>query len=126
MPKKTVMVVDDDAPILQLIGDILKPEGYNIVKVQSGSEALEKLKENKPDLILLDIMMPGMDGWDVCEKIKKNKKIQDIPIIFVTAKTDPISRSMGSLASVEYITKPFDMDDLKKRVKSVLNQKNKK
>ena len=126
MPKKTIMVVDDDAPILELIGDILKPGGYNIVKAQSGSEALEKLKKNKPDLILLDLMMPSMDGWDVCEKIKNNKKTENIPIIFVTAKNDPISRSMGSLASVEYITKPFDMNDMKKKVKSILNQKNKK
>ena len=120
MSKKTIMIVDDEPIINKVIEDIFKPEGYNVIKATNGPEALEKLKKIQPDLILLDIMMPGMDGWDVCEKIKGNKKTENIPIVFLTAKTDPISRGMGSLASKDYITKPFDYKNLILRVKNII------
>ena len=120
MAKKTILVVDDEPPIVQVVGDLLKQQGYKVMEATSGKETLEILKKSKPDLILLDIMMPGMDGWDVVEKIKSNKNLEKIPIVFLTAKIDPISRSMGSLASTDYITKPFDNKDLIRRVKNII------
>ena len=126
MAKRTIIVVDDEPMIVKVVKDIFKEEGYKVITALSGQEALEKLDKTKVDLILLDIMMPGMDGWDTCAKIKDNKKTENIPIIFLTAKADPISRSMGGLASTDYITKPFGIKDLKDRVDSVIKSKNKK
>ena len=114
------MVVDDEPLIVKVVKDIFKEEGYKVITALSGQECLEKLKNSSVDLILLDIMMPGMDGWDTCAKIKSVKKTEKIPIVFLTAKTDPVSKSMGRLASADYITKPFDMKDLKKRIDSVI------
>ena len=123
--KKVVMLVDDNPDLLYSVQKGLESlsEGYKVVAVESGRKCLQLLKDIKPDLILLDIMMPGMDGWDTCAKIKDDKKTENIPIVFLTAKTDPISKSMGRLASADYITKPFEMKDLKKRIDSVINKK---
>lgn len=119
------MIVDDNPDLLYSVKKGLESISKNleVVTVDSGRKCLQSLKDITPDLILLDIMMPGMDGWDTCAKIKDNKKTENIPIVFLTAKTDPISKSMGKLASADYITKPFDMKDLKKRIDSVIRSK---
>ena len=116
--KKIVMLVDDNPDLLYSVKKGLESisKDVEVVTVESGRKCLQLLNKVKPDLILLDIMMPDMDGWDTCAKIKNNKKTENIPIVFLTAKTDPVSRSMGGLASADYITKPFDMKDLKKRI----------
>ena len=125
--KRVIMLVDDNLDLLYSVKKGLESlSKYEVVTVESGKKCLNLLKSMKPDLILLDIMMPSMDGWDVCAKIKSDKKTENIPIVFLTAKTDPISKSMGMLASADYITKPFDMKDLKKRIDSVIKFKNKK
>ena len=126
MVKKTIMVVDDEPMIVKVLQDVFKEEGYKVITALSGQECIEKLKKTSVDLILLDIMMPGMDGWDTCSKIKGDKKTEKIPIVFLTAKTDPVSMSMGGLASSDYITKPFEMKDLKKRVDSIIKSKSTK
>lgn len=125
MDKKVIMVVDDNQDLLYSIkkGFQTLSKNYVIITADSGKKCLQLLKEKNPDMILLDIMMPRMDGWDLCAKIKDNKKTQNIPIAFLTAKTDPISQSMGRLASMDYITKPFDIKDLKKRIDSILKSK---
>jgi len=119
---KVILLVDDNPDLLYSVKKGLESisKGFEIVTVEGGKECLQSLKKMKPDLILLDIMMPGMDGWDTCAKIKSNKKTENIPIVFLTAKIDPVSKSMGRLASADYITKPFDMKDLKKRIDSVI------
>lgn len=126
--KKVVMLVDDNPDLLYSVKKGLESlsNDYEVATVESGRKCLQSLKSIKPDLILLDIMMPGMDGWDTCAKIKSNKKTENIPIVFLTAKTDPVSKSMGELASADYITKPFDMKDLKKRIDSVIKSKSRK
>ena len=122
---KTVMFVDDEDDVRGSVKQLLTKWGYKPIVAKNGYDCLKKLKTENPDLILLDIMMPGMDGWDTCAKIKADKKTENIPIVFLTAKTDPISTSMGRIASFDYITKPFDINDLKKRIESALKKNNK-
>lgn len=119
---KVILLVDDNPDLLYSVKKGLESisKDFEVVAVESGHKCIQSLKKIKPDLILLDIMMPGMDGWDTCAKIKSNKKTENIPIVFLTAKTDPVSKSMGRLASADYITKPFDMRNLKKRIDSVI------
>lgn len=126
--KKIIMVVDDNSDVLYSVerGLMSLSKDYKVVTAESGKKCLQLLKTVKPDLILLDIMMPHMDGWDTCAQIKNRKKTENIPLVFLTAKTDPVSKSMGRLASADYITKPFDMNDLGKRIASIIKSKGKK
>ena len=123
--KKLILLVDDNSDLIYSVKTGLEAisKSYEVKGVESGRACLEFLKKSKPDLILLDIMMPGMDGWDVCAKIKSNKKTENIPIVFLTAKTDPISKGMGRLASADYIEKPIEIKDLKRRIDLVLSKK---
>jgi len=84
----TVLVVDDEQDLLDLIEYNLKKEGYKVLKAEDGLEALKIAKEHKPDLVLLDIMMPKMDGLEVCDKMRSDPELQHIPIIFLTARSD--------------------------------------
>lgn len=122
MPKK-VMVVDDEPDILFTVGQVLEAVGYEVIKAKDGQECFSKLDSlpEKPDLVLLDIMMPEISGWDVAAKIKEKPEWKEIPIVFLTAKGDIMSVGMGNLASVDYIVKPFDIEDLKQRVEKILN-----
>ena len=117
---KKIMVVDDEPDILFTVGQMLEMSGYDVVKASNGNECFNELEKAIPDLVLLDIMMPEINGWDVAAKIKENPKWTDIPIIFLTAKGDTMSIGMGSLASEDYIVKPFDIKDLKERVEKIL------
>ena len=120
--RRKIMVVDDEPDILFTVGQMLELSGYEVIKAVDGKECLEKLSEHTPDLVLLDIMMPEMSGWDVAAKIKENPSWNNIPIIFLTAKGDTMSVGMGGLASEDYIVKPFNVKDLKNRVEQVLNR----
>jgi len=119
---KKIMVVDDEPDILFTVGQMLEMNGYDVVKVDDGKKCLDELEKSVPDLVLLDIMMPEISGWDVAAKIKENPKWNDIPIIFLTAKGDTMSVGMGGLASEDYIVKPFDIKDLKERIEKILNK----
>jgi len=116
-----VLIVDDIIDNIQIAMNILKEENYNFSFATSGKEALSLLQENRFDLILLDIMMPGMDGYAVCEKIKSAKRLKDIPIIFLTAKSDIDAIAKGfAVGGVDYIVKPFHPEELIARVKTHL------
>jgi len=121
---KKIMVVDDEADILTTVGQMLEMSGFDVISATNGKECLDKLDElsNNPDLIVLDIMMPEVSGWDVAAKIKENPNWKNIPIVFLTAKGDTMSIGMGGMASVDYIVKPFDVKDLIQRIKSILAQ----
>jgi len=119
---KKIMVVDDEPDILTTVGKILEMSGYEVIRAVDGRDCLSKLNADTPDLILLDIMMPEMNGWDVAARIKENPRWNNIPIVFLTAKGDVMSKGMGSLAAEDYITKPFDIKDLKNRVEKALNK----
>ncbi len=116
-----ILIVDDVANNIQVIMNTLKEEGYNFSFATNGKQALELAKLNHFDLILLDIMMPGIDGFEVCKQMKENPKLKDIPIIFLSAKSDIDSIKQGFQAGgVDYIAKPFHADELLSRVKNHL------
>ena len=120
---KKIMVVDDEPDILLTVGQMLEMSGYEVIKAIDGKECLKKLNEltTNLDLILLDIMMPDVSGWDVAAKIKENPEWSSIPIVFLTAKGDTMSIGMGGMAAEDYIVKPFDVKDLIIRVNKILN-----
>ena len=116
-----ILIVDDVPRNIQLVAKFLTNEKYNLFFAQSGETALKQIGSRTFDLILLDVMMPGMDGFDVCREIKKNKVTEDIPVIFLTAKSDEEAITRGfSLGGVDYITKPFNPNELAARVKTHL------
>ncbi len=116
-----ILIVDDVPKNIQLAGSILQKKEYNIFFANNGHTALTLTNNNNFDLILLDIMMPGMDGFEVCETLKQNSKTKDIPIIFLTAKADSESIIKGfDFGAVDYVTKPFNEKELLARVKTHL------
>lgn len=120
--KNPTILIVDDAPInLLILGEILKNEGYNVIPVSDGINALEAVEIEKPDLILLDIMMPGIDGYEVCRRLKENKDLCDIPIIYISAlnDTENIVKALKS-GGVDYVTKPFQSDEVSARVSTHL------
>lgn len=117
---KKIMVVDDEPDTVDLVKLVLETEGFEVIPAYSGIECLEKLEVEKPDAILLDIMMPGMDGWEVFHKIKD--KYHDIPVAMLTVRDKDIDKMMGLhvLKASDYIIKPFGRQELVDRVKNIL------
>ena len=118
--QKTVLVVDDEKPIVDILVYNLKKEGYNTLEANDGEEAVRLVIEKKPDLVLLDIMLPKMDGLTVCKRIRHN---YNIPIIMLSAKDEEIDKILGlELGADDYITKPFSVRELIARVKANLRK----
>lgn len=117
-----IMIVDDEEDIRYSVGQIFQASGYEVITAKDGNDCLSKLNEKIPDIVILDIMMPGMNGWDVAARIKENDQWNHIPIVFLTAKGDELSIGFGGLASEEYIVKPFDILHLKEAVENVLTK----
>lgn len=119
------MIVDDDQDILRMIKDGLEQMAntYDILGASGGEQCFNLLeKGERPDIILLDIMMPEMSGWDVFAKLKENPAWRSIPIIFVTVKADPFSKGFGKMPADDYIEKPFSIQDLKERIDKIINR----
>ena len=124
MNRATILIVDDEEVNVRLIKGILAPENYNIISALSGSEALSMLGPNRPDLILLDVMMPEMDGFETCRKIKQNKDTKIIPVLMVTALSEKEHRLTAlDCGADDFLSKPVDKTELKIRVKSLLRIK---
>jgi DNA-binding response OmpR family regulator len=122
--KPLILMVDDNPENLRLLGAILEPQGYATAFAINGKEALHFVGSETPDLILLDIMMPGESGYDVCKKLRKYRNTKMIPIIFLTARTETADIVSGFEAGgVDYITKPFSGAELLARVKTHLELK---
>ncbi len=118
--KQLILVVDDDINIAKLVKLYLEKDGYEVVHSARGDDALAQLKKLSPALILLDIMLPGMDGWQVCKAIRLQSKV---PIIMLSAKDETIDKVLGlELGADDYITKPFEPKELLARVKAVLRR----
>ena len=116
----TILVVDDERNIVQLVRLYLSKEGFRVESASSGREALEKVQSVRPDLVLLDLMLPEMDGWEVCRRLRKQG---DLPIIMVTARDDHVDKIVGlELGADDYLTKPFNPRELVARIKAVLRR----
>jgi CheY-like chemotaxis protein len=123
--KEKVLVVDDYAQNVELLQELLSVSGYRVSTACDGEEAIKKAHKEIPDLILLDIMMPKMDGYQVCEALRNADDTKDIPIIFVTAKTEvkDWTHAIFNMGANSYITKPINAKKLIEKVKSVLKMK---
>jgi CheY-like chemotaxis protein len=108
-----ILVADDDPVILRLLQVNFNLEGFEVHTATRGEEALEKAREHLPDIILLDVMMPGVDGWEVCRRLKEDQATAAIPVIFLSARAQDQDRRRGyELGVVAYVTKPFDPGEL--------------
>jgi two-component system, OmpR family, alkaline phosphatase synthesis response regulator PhoP len=123
MSEYKILAVDDEEHIQELIKFNLENSGYKVICCGNGMEALKIAKSEKPDLVLLDVMLPGIDGYDVCKEIRKDNNISNIPIIMITAKSEELDKILGlELGADDYITKPFSVRELLARVKAVLRR----
>jgi len=121
MPKE-ILIVDDEPSIVVPIQFLMEQQGYNVIIAENGHDALDMIYQYHPDLILLDIMLPGIDGYEVCEIVRLNPKLRGIKIIFLTAKGREVEIAKGlALGADAYITKPFSNADLVAKVKMVLD-----
>lgn len=120
---QTILVIEDEANILELLRYNLEAAGYNVVLAENGKDGLGKCFEVRPDLILLDLMLPDVDGLDICNNIKRNEQTKNIPIIMLTAKSEEFDKVLGlELGADDYITKPFSIRELLARIKVVLRR----
>ena len=118
--KTKIMVVDDDPNIRELVRLYLEKEGFEVTCAERGDEAVKMFRASPPNLMLLDVMLPGMDGWQVCREVRK---ISNIPIIMLTAKDETFDKVLGlELGADDYIVKPFDMKELVARIKAVIRR----
>jgi DNA-binding response OmpR family regulator len=121
-----ILIVDDDADLLDITQAFLESRGYDVGRAQSGDEAMKLIESSRPNLILLDVMMPKMDGFRLCRVVKSDARFRHIPVIFLTAKDDAQSRMEGQkCGGDDYLTKPFDLDALEVRVKAQLKKMSK-
>jgi two-component system phosphate regulon response regulator PhoB len=121
--KKKILVVDDEEDILTLVEKVLVYEEYAIFLARNGEELFEIIKDNKPDLILLDIMMPGMDGFSICRRLKAKPATRDIPVIMLTVLSSRMDINRGIAAgAAAFLTKPFDPEKLNREIKAVLER----
>jgi len=121
---KPILVVEDEKDIVDLIEYHLKQSGFPVIKALDGPSGLELARKEKPSLIILDLMLPEMDGKDICRALKSNPSTQSIPILMLTAKTEEIDRLIGfELGADDYVTKPFSPRELVLRVKAILRRK---
>ncbi len=125
MSKFLIYIIEDDEDINQLVAYNLRKEGFEVKSFLHGKDALKELEKEKPDIILLDIMLPDIDGFDICKTIRSSKDLKDIPIIMLTAKDTEIDKVVGlELGADDYITKPFSFRELIARIKAVLRRYN--
>jgi len=123
MNKKRILLVDDELDLVETVRFSLELEGYDVLVTHNGEDALNQARKENPDLILLDLMLPKLDGYKVCRLLKFDERYKHIPILMLTAKTQEKDKLLGKETGAdEYITKPFEMDELMRKVKSYLSK----
>ena len=116
-----VLIIDDEAPIRLLCKVNLEAEGMDVLEAPDGPSGLEKARESRPDVVLLDVMMPGLDGWRVAEALLEDERTNEIPIVFLTARAEFRDRARGlDIGGVDYVTKPFNPLDLAPLVRGLV------
>ncbi len=119
--QNVILVVDDNPENLRVLSNMLKQENYIVRVAQNGKQALASIVESEPDLVLLDVNMPEMNGLEVCKRVKSDPAYDNLPVIFISALDDSFNKSLGLAAgAIDYMTKPFDVDEVKVRVKTYL------
>lgn len=120
MSQETILVVDDEPHIIELATLYLKNEGYRVISADDGAQALRQIEAERPALVILDLMLPEMDGWEVCRQVRASS---NLPIIMLTARSDDVDKIVGlELGADDYVTKPFNPRELVARVKAVLRR----
>jgi phosphate regulon transcriptional regulator PhoB len=123
MMQKKILVVDDEKDIVELISYNLEKEGFAVIKAYDGQMAWERVKTAKPDLVVLDLMIPGIHGLEVCKLIRRDAATETLPIIMLTAKSDQVDKILGlELGADDYVTKPFNVRELIARIRAVLRR----
>jgi DNA-binding response OmpR family regulator len=123
MKPKKILVVDDEVDLVETVRFPLKMEGFDVLVSYNGEDALNQARKESPDLIILDLMLPKLDGYKVCRLLKFDERYKHIPILMLTAKTQEKDKTLGmETGANEYITKPFEMDYLMEKVKAYLNK----
>lgn len=121
--KKTIFIIDDEKDIRDIIKINLVSEGYSVTAFPSAADAKKGFESEKPDLIILDVMMEGKDGFEFCREIRSNEKLKSIPVIFLSAKSEEFDKVLGlELGGDDYMTKPFSIKELRSRIKAVLRR----
>ena len=121
--KKIILIIEDEKDIVELIAFNLEVEGYKVLKAYEGYEGLEMAKKERPNLIILDLMLPGIQGLEICKMIRSNSITATIPIIILTAKSDPLDKILGlEIGADDYMTKPFHVRELIARVRAALRR----
>ena len=117
---KKILIVDDENDIVETIQFVLESQGYSCITAYDGEKGLKKAKDNNPDLIILDVMMPNINGFKICRLLKFDAKYKNIPIIMLTARSQQEDKNIGTETGADlYMTKPFDIEELVKNVKSL-------
>ncbi|TAN62149.1 response regulator transcription factor [bacterium] len=121
--QEKILIVEDEPDIVKMVEYNLKKEGFRVISAPDGNEALRRVERERPDIIILDLMLPEIDGLEVCRALKKNQDSADIPVIMLTAKSQETDKIVGlELGADDYITKPFSVRELIARIKAVLRR----
>jgi DNA-binding response OmpR family regulator len=121
--KSQILIVEDDLDLSEMLNAYFRVQGYEVLTAAWGKDAVKISREHNPDLVVLDIRLPDIDGYEVCRQLRTNRRTQDIPVIFLTEKRDRVDKLQGlELGVVDYITKPFDIQELRLRVRNSLRR----
>jgi DNA-binding response OmpR family regulator len=126
MAKPSVLIADDDPEILTLLGIRLSKMGYHVIEAQDGNAAIERAKKERPNLVLLDVMMPGKNGWEVAKALREDATLSHVGIVMLTAIGERVNEMTSPLYGADdYVDKPFDFNDLEKKIRAVLEKRSK-
>jgi DNA-binding response OmpR family regulator len=122
--KPTILIADDDPQILTMLGIRLAKKGYTILEASDGLQTLKQARDHHPDLVLLDVMMPGKNGWEVAKELRGDDDLKNIGIVMLTAIGEKVNELTSPLYGADaYVDKPFDFNDLEKKIKTILDEK---